>query len=86
MIGTAGIFGQEKERFSMVIRVRKQDSAYVYRILESYEGLTNFSTLGDEFSGQERDIVLHIPPDQKAEVIRLVERLKEEIPVEVIKA
>lgn len=28
-----------------VIRVKKQDSAYLYSILESYDGLVNFSTL-----------------------------------------
>ena len=68
----------------MVIRVRKQDSAYVYRILESYEGLTNFSTLGEEFSGDHRDIILHIPPDQKEAVKLLVANLQAEIPLEVV--
>ena len=67
----------------MIIRVRKQDSAYLYQILESYEGLTNYSTLTLEKDLPYRDIALHMAPDLKAELDRLVESLKKEISIEV---
>jgi hypothetical protein len=68
----------------MVIRVRKQDSAYFYQILESYEGLANYSTLTCEKDLPYRDIALHIAPDLDLEVQALIERLKKEIPLEHI--
>lgn len=68
----------------MVLRVRKEDSAYLYQVLESYEGLTNFSTLDAPGKPAYRDIVLHIAPDLLPEVLRLVENLKTEIPLETV--
>ncbi len=66
----------------MKIRVRKQDSAYLYQILESYEGLSNYSTVSAEKDLPYRDIILHVAPDLKADVEALVERLAKEISVE----
>jgi len=68
----------------MVLRVRKEDSAYLYRILESYEGLTNFSTLERPENAAFRDVELHIAPDLLPEVLRLVEHLKTEIYLETV--
>jgi hypothetical protein len=68
----------------MVLRVRKEDSAYLYQILESYEGLTNFSTLDSSGNPAYRDIELHLAPDLLPEVLRLVEHLKREIPLETV--
>lgn len=68
----------------MVLRVRKEDSAYLYQILESYEGITNFSTLDAPENPAYRDIELHIAPDLLPEVLRLVEHLKSEIPLETV--
>ena len=65
----------------MVIRVRKQDSAYLYQVLESYEGLANYSTLPVAKELPYRDIVLHVAPDLRKEVEALVERLAVEIPL-----
>lgn len=66
----------------MKIRVRKQDSAYLYQILESYEGLANYSTVSQQKDLPYRDIDLHIAPDLREEVERLIDRLSLEIPVE----
>lgn len=66
----------------MKIRVRKQDSAYLYQILESYEGLANYSTVSQQKDLPYRDIELHIAPDLRAEVEALVARLSTEIPLE----
>lgn len=68
----------------MKIRVRKQDSAYLYQILESYEGLANYSTISVAKEVPYRDIALHLAPDLKADVEKLLEHLSVEIPLEII--
>lgn len=50
------------------IRVKKGDSAFVYYILESYEGITSYSTLGFNRGDAHRDLELRIPPDFLTEV------------------
>lgn len=70
----------------MILRVRKEDSAYLYQILEASEGLTNYSTLPAEKNSPHRDILLHLAPDLIREVHELVERLGREIPIEVMPA
>jgi hypothetical protein len=69
---------------SMKIRVRKQDAAYLYQVLESYEGLASYSTVSLEKDLPYRDIALHIAPDLRAEVELLVGRLSREIPLELL--
>ena len=66
----------------MKIRVRKQDSAYLYQILESYEGLANYSTISVEKDLPYRDIALHVAPDLSAHFENLVDRLSGEISLE----
>lgn len=68
----------------MVLRVRKEDSAYLYQILESYEGLTNFSTLERPENPAFRDIELHMAPDLVPHILRLVDHLKSEIFLETV--
>ena len=57
------------------IRVRKEDSAFVYFILESYEGITSYSTLPYRTGDAHRDLELTIPVDFLTEVDRLLKRL-----------
>ena len=59
------------------IRVKKEDSAYVYFILESYEGITSYSTLPFQQGDAFRDLELRIPPDFVAEVEDLLNQLGE---------
>lgn len=68
----------------MILRTKKEDSAYLYKILESYEGLTNYSTLPEEKSHPYRDVILHLAPDLKPELERLLGHLKTEIGLEVL--
>ena len=68
----------------MVLRVKKADSAYLYRVLESYEGITNFSTLPEPPGVPYRDVLLHIAPDFLPAVERLVAHLKQEMEIEKI--
>ena len=59
------------------IRVKKQDSAFVYFILESYEGIASYSTLDFKQGDCYRDLELRIPPDFLNEVDNLLKRLGE---------
>jgi len=43
------------------VRVRKEDSAFVYAILESYEGICSYSTLDGRPEDLHRDLELQIP-------------------------
>ncbi len=66
----------------IVIRVNKRDSAYLYQILESYEGLANYSTITVGKEQPFRDIALHAAPDLLPEIEALLKRLSNEIPLE----
>lgn len=57
------------------IRVKKEDSAFVYMILESYEGITSYSTLDYKPGDAYRDLELRIPPDFVQEVEAVLKRL-----------
>lgn len=58
-----------------VIRVKKEDSAFVYFILESYEGITSYSTLEFVQGEMYRDLELRVPPDFLNEVEDLLKQL-----------
>ncbi|HAR44385.1 MAG TPA: hypothetical protein DCS07_17440 [Bdellovibrionales bacterium] len=60
-----------------VIRVRKEDSAFVYFILEAQEGITAYSTLPSAPGDAYRDLELQIPPDFVAETEDLLKSLGE---------
>lgn len=64
----------------MIIRVPKEHAAYLYQLLESYEGLTNHSTVSLEKELRFRDVKLHIAPDLKHELLAVLERIQREIP------
>lgn len=65
----------------MVVRVKKEHSAYVYQILESYEGVTNYSTVTIGKDSPYREIALHFAPDLKPYLERLLGHLSQEIPL-----
>ncbi len=58
-----------------VIRVRKEDSAFVYFILEASEGITSYSTLEHRPGDAYRDLELRTPVDFAEEVDELLQRL-----------
>jgi hypothetical protein len=58
-----------------IIRVKKEDSAFVYFILESYEGIVSYSTLQHQVGDAHRDLELRIPPDFVGEVDELLQEL-----------
>ena len=57
------------------IRVRKEDSAFIYAILESHEGICSYSTLTSPAGSLYRDLELQIPTGFKAEVDHVLAQL-----------
>lgn len=68
-------FMQHDKAIKKKIRVRKEDSAYVYNVLESYEGITSYSTLDFKQGDLHRDLELCIPLAFVDEVEELLKRL-----------
>jgi hypothetical protein len=61
------------------LEVKKSDAAYVYQVLESYDGLVSHSTLAHQIGDEFRRIKLHIPIGQESDVEWLVQHLSKEI-------
>lgn len=61
-----------KNFYRKVIRVSKKDSAFIYSILESYEGLTAYSTLDTPKECSYRDIELLMTLDFVTDVENLM--------------
>jgi hypothetical protein len=59
------------------IRVRKEDSAYIYAVLEAYEGVTAYSTLPSPAECTYRDLELQVPEGFLRELDELLSRLEE---------
>jgi hypothetical protein len=57
------------------IRVRKSESAYVYAIFESHEGVLAYSTLESEPGAPYCDMALQIPLSRSGEADELIKRL-----------
>jgi len=60
-----------------VIRVRKEDSAFIYNILEAHEGLAFYSTLPHQTGDAHRDLELNIPVSLVNEAALMLESMKE---------
>lgn len=57
------------------VRVRKQDSAFVYCVLEAHEGIAAYSTLEFKPGDPHRDLMIFIPPDFEEEAERVLKSL-----------
>jgi hypothetical protein len=57
------------------IRVRKEDSAFVYAVLEASEGMAAYSTLDFRPGDAHRDLELQVPVGFLTDVEALLERL-----------
>lgn len=56
-------------------RVKKEDSAFVYFILESMEGVASYSTLLHHEGDRHRDIEVRVPGDLQTEFQEVKEAL-----------
>jgi hypothetical protein len=64
-----------------IIRVHRKNSAFVYAILESLEGMASFSTLPDEPGAAHRDLELHIPEPFLKEMEVILDGLRKKFPI-----
>lgn len=64
-----------------IIRVHRKDSAFVYAILESLEGMTSFSTLPDHPGQDYRELELSIAPGFATEVEEVLNGLRKKFPI-----
>lgn len=70
--------------FQVVLRVSKEDSAFVYFTLESNEGFCMYSTLESSLGGPYRDLNLMGTLDFEPNVIHLIHQLTKKFPVEIL--
>src|SRR5690606_25457503 len=63
------------------IRVRKEDSAYLYCIFEAQEGALSYSTLPHQNGEATRDLVLSIPVSFNEQVTELLKELSRELEI-----
>ena len=70
--------------FHLVLRVPKADSAFLYFQFEANEGLCFYSTLPESMGQGHRDIDVKCDLSTKDEVIRLVKKLEESMPIEYL--
>ena len=60
---------------TMRIRVRKEDSAFIYTILEAHEGLASYSTLSHRVGEAHRDLELTIPVSLLPEALQMLDSI-----------
>ncbi len=58
-------------------RVRREDSVFVYWVLESHEGAVAYSTLEHKPGDPHRDLMIFVPPGQEAASERVLRSLGE---------
>ena len=63
-----------------VLRVPKEQAAYIYQLLESYDGIATYSTLDNEKAFPFRDIAIIPAPDLVSSVKIMIENITREIP------
>ena len=58
------------------IRVKKEEAAFLYALLESYEGITGYTTMDHQEGMLFREVELMIAPDFQEDLARLLDELK----------
>lgn|GEM_PF-1735537 len=74
----------KQECTRVVVRLSKEESAFLYFTMESNEGLCFYSTLEHENGQAYRDVEIYSPIDLYPELERLLNFLKTEIHFETI--
>lgn len=72
------------QTFKLIIRVPKDQSAFIYFQLEANEGLCFYSTLESSLKQGFRDIEIQGDSTLKDETFKLIEVLKKSIPITII--
>lgn len=68
----------------MVLRVAKPDSAYLYALLEAYEGVVNYSTLPTEKACGYRDIYVFSTPSLFDELQKVITLLRQSVSFQIL--
>jgi hypothetical protein len=69
---------------SILIRVNKSDSSFVYFTFESNENLAFYSTTKESLDKNYRDVQLNTTPEFYSDVLAIINKLKERFPIEVL--
>jgi hypothetical protein len=77
-------YKETQQLFETTIRVAKADSAFVYFILESNEGLSFYSTLEHNEGDLFRDILIHSPIEHRDEVLRQLDYLRNSFSIDIL--
>ena len=70
--------------YHCIIRIPKTQAVFTYWVLEANEGLAFYSTLSSSLGRPFRDIEIFAPLPWKEDVLRLLDSLREQYPVEVL--
>ena len=61
----------------IIVRTRKEDSAFLYHVLEAHEGLTSYSTIEFKPHDPHRDLELLVAPESLQDLRTLLSDLGE---------
>lgn len=75
---------QQNRLFHMIIRVPKDQSAFTYFTFEANDGLCFYSTLESSLGEPFRDIDVKTHISLKDELLRLVDFLSNDYPIEIL--
>ncbi|TNF00823.1 MAG: hypothetical protein EP326_05925 [Deltaproteobacteria bacterium] len=76
---------EQNRLFHMIIRVPKDQSAFTYFTFEANDGLCFYSTLETSLGEPYRDIDVKTHVSLKDELLRLIEFLGNDYPIEILK-
>jgi len=68
----------------LVVRVSKEDSAFLYFTMEANEGLCFYSTLEESQGLPHRDVEIYLSTSLQNEVEKMLEHLASEIPLNIL--
>ncbi|MFZ4712176.1 MAG: hypothetical protein ACOYL6_00560 [Bacteriovoracaceae bacterium] len=77
-------YASEKKLHSLIIRVNKNDSVFVYFTLEANEGICFYSTLEALPNTTFRDITIHCTPEYFLPLQEIIEGLKKQMALDII--
>jgi len=78
-------YSQSKKLYYTRLRVAKDDAYFIYFTFESNEGLCFYSTVDESLKGSYRDIDVRCPIEAKENLLALIERLRTEMRIDVLK-
>jgi len=78
------LISSNKLLVKIIIRLHKNNSAFVYFTLEANEGISFYSTLDSSPDDQFREIEMFCDQSLEAELLHILDKLKEKFPIEIL--